>query len=130
MAKPEFYTVKDIAEMFQCSIDTVRRWIRCGRLECTKAGHVIRITPKQLQKFMKENEGGDEVRTAPKPRYNADGSPCYMGGGIPQPKLCPHCGETLETARGLVYTDQSGVYAVFEDGKPTGQFFRTIGGKA
>jgi len=128
MAKPEFYTVKDIAEMFQCSIDTVRRWIRAGRLECTKAGHVIRVTPQQLAKFQKENKGGDSVRREPKPLYNKDGSPRYMGGSPRQPEVCPHCGEVLKPARDHVYTDQPGVYAIFENGQPTGLFYRTIGG--
>lgn len=127
MGKPEFYTIQQIAEMFSCSTDTVRRWIKAGRLEVTKAGRFIRIDQKQLDKFLRENKGGDSVKREPKPLYDKDGEPRYMGGHKPQPKTCPHCGEPLEPARGFVYTDQGGVYAEFQDGEPTGRYMRTIG---
>ena len=55
MAKPEFYTVQQLAEMFSCSVYTVRRWIKSGRLECLRVSHVIRVTPQQLAKFTREN---------------------------------------------------------------------------
>lgn len=125
MAKPEFYTMNDIAEMLSCSVYTVRRWIKAGRLECTKAGHFVRISPQQLDKFMKANKGGTEMQGTPTPQY-INGEPRYMGGHKPQPKTCPHCGEPLEPARGFVYTDLPGVYAEFQDGKPTGRYMRTI----
>ena len=55
MAKPEFYTVQQLAEMFSCNVYTVRRWIKAGRLDCMRVSHVIRVTPQQLAKFTREN---------------------------------------------------------------------------
>lgn len=125
--RKEFYTVQEVAAKTGVSIATVRRWIKSGKLDSTQAGHIFRVSPEQLAAFMNGNKGSRSISAGPQPLYNADGSPQYMGGTVPQPKICPHCGEQLETVRGLVYTDQSGVYAIFEDGQPTGQFMRTIG---
>lgn len=63
MAKPEFYTVQQLAEMFSCSVFTVRRWIKAGRLECVRVSHVIRVTPQQLAKFTRENSLKAEPKT-------------------------------------------------------------------
>lgn len=59
----KYYTVPEVAEMFQCSIDTVRHWIRTGRLERVKLGRLVRITPEQLQRFMQENAAPEYEKT-------------------------------------------------------------------
>lgn len=130
MKKPEYYTLQDVANLLSCSYDTVRAWTRCGRLECTKVGRFVRISPQQLDKFMKENaNGGDSMKKDKpelyRPLYDKDGKPRYTSEPE-QPKTCPHCGEPIEPVRGQVYTNVAGVYAIFEDGKPTGQFIRTV----
>lgn len=51
------YTVKEIAEMLKTNPETVRRWIRSGRLEATqdsrKEGNLV--TEQMLQAFLKES---------------------------------------------------------------------------
>ena len=51
------YTVKEIAEMLKTNPETVRRWIRSGRLEATqdsrKEGNLV--TEQMLQAFLKKS---------------------------------------------------------------------------
>ena len=51
------YTVKEIAQMLKTNPETVRRWIRSGRLEATqdsrKEGNLV--TEQMLQEFLKES---------------------------------------------------------------------------
>lgn len=49
------YTVKDIAELLDTSTETVRRWIRSGKLqaeqESRKEGNLV--TKERLEEFLK-----------------------------------------------------------------------------
>lgn len=51
------YTVKDIAEMLDTSTETVRRWIRSGKLpaeqESRKEGNLV--TKEKMEEFLKNN---------------------------------------------------------------------------
>ncbi len=51
----KIYTSKELAEMFQCDIQTIRRYIKDGKLKALRFGKEYRITQEQLDKFI---EGG------------------------------------------------------------------------
>ncbi len=53
VSKP-YYTVEDIAKELEVSVDTVRNWIKAGRLEAFKVGRDYRISREQFQRFMDE----------------------------------------------------------------------------
>lgn len=55
----EFYTVKDIANMLSVNEETVRRWIREGKLEAERGSgrQGSKISDTALKSFLGENKG-------------------------------------------------------------------------
>lgn len=55
----EFYTVKEIAHMLSVNEETVRRWIRDGRLEAERGSgrQGSKISDAALKKFLEGNKG-------------------------------------------------------------------------
>jgi len=55
----EFYTVKDIAEMLSVNEETVRRWIRDGKLDAERGNgrQGSKVNDISLKKFLIENKG-------------------------------------------------------------------------
>jgi len=47
------YTAPEIAVIAKVHIDTVRRWIRSGKLNAVRFGKEYRITEEELQAFLK-----------------------------------------------------------------------------
>jgi len=56
-SRPEWLTVHDIAALLHASEDTVRRWIRAGRLRANFFGGRIgyRVTDSDLQEFLRQH---------------------------------------------------------------------------
>jgi excisionase family DNA binding protein len=57
---PEFYTVKLIAEVFGAHPQTVRRWVRAGRISALKAGdrnHKLWFTWPDVRAFLDTRTG-------------------------------------------------------------------------
>ncbi len=54
----QYFTVEDIAEQLGVSVDTVRNWIKQGKLEAYKVGRDYRISREQFEKFMEERRTG------------------------------------------------------------------------
>lgn len=50
--RPQHLTVDDVAEEFQCSERTVRRWISEGRLLAFKVGREWRIRSSDLDRLI------------------------------------------------------------------------------
>ncbi len=50
-----YLTVKDIATRLQVSEQTVWRWIRSGELPSIKLGGQYRVSPDDLQDFLKKH---------------------------------------------------------------------------
>jgi excisionase family DNA binding protein len=50
-----YLTVKDIANRLQVSEQTVWRWIRSGELPSIKLGGQYRVSPDDLQDFLKKH---------------------------------------------------------------------------
>jgi len=47
-------TVKEAAEELNVTEQSVRRWIKQGKLQRIKLSKSVRIAPKELQRFIKE----------------------------------------------------------------------------
>jgi excisionase family DNA binding protein len=45
-------TVEEVAEVMRCHPDTVRAWIRRGRLDYWRQGRLTRVTKAQLTRFL------------------------------------------------------------------------------
>ena len=50
----QLQTIEDVAELFQVSAKTVRRWIDAGDLPAAKLGAQWRIRPRDLELFIRE----------------------------------------------------------------------------
>ena len=48
----KFYTVQETAELLQVTAQTVRAYIRQGRLEATRIGRPLLITENNLKEFL------------------------------------------------------------------------------
>lgn len=48
----KFMTPREVAEILQINEQTVRRYLREGKLKGLKIGHTWRISEKQLQEFI------------------------------------------------------------------------------
>ncbi len=47
-----FLTVEDVAERLRIHPQTVRGWIRTGRLSAVRAGRLLRVSPVALEHFL------------------------------------------------------------------------------
>ena len=47
----QLQTIEDVAELFQVSAKTVRRWILAGDLPAAKLGNQWRMHPKDVERF-------------------------------------------------------------------------------
>jgi excisionase family DNA binding protein len=52
----EFFTVEEIADKLKVSEQTIRAWIREGRLEAYKFGRAHRIPAASFQQFMEQSK--------------------------------------------------------------------------
>ena len=52
----KFYTVREIAELLQVTAQTVRSYIRQGRLEATRIGRPLLITENNLKDFLQATD--------------------------------------------------------------------------
>ena len=49
-----FYTISDIAILFAVSEQTVRKWIKEGKLQSFKVGRGVRVTAEALRNYLAE----------------------------------------------------------------------------
>lgn len=55
MIEDTLHTVKEVAEIFEVDPETVRRWIRRGKIKYVKVGErFIRIPRKEIERLMGE----------------------------------------------------------------------------
>ena len=52
----KFYTVREIAELLQVTAQTVRAYIKQGRLEATRIGRPLLITENNLKDFLQATD--------------------------------------------------------------------------
>lgn len=48
------YTISDIATIFTVSEQTVRKWIKDGKLQSFKVGRGVRVTAEALRSYLAE----------------------------------------------------------------------------
>jgi len=51
---PELFTVKEVAKMFKCDPQTIRRYIKEGLLGAVRLKGEYRITQEDINTFLKE----------------------------------------------------------------------------
>lgn len=56
MENPKYLSPEDIAERYSIKADTVRKWIREGKLRAAKIGRVWRVEETDLDNFIKFNK--------------------------------------------------------------------------
>lgn len=57
----QYYTTEEVAEMLKVTPDSVRRWIRSGKLKSIKlSGKFIRISQADLQAFIESQRGSTD----------------------------------------------------------------------
>jgi excisionase family DNA binding protein len=50
----KFYTVKEVSETISVTAQSVRAWIRSGRLQAVRVGRPLLISERNLMDFLKE----------------------------------------------------------------------------
>jgi excisionase family DNA binding protein len=55
---PRFFTVSDVADLFDVSPRSVRRWIKSGDLPVHRFGGVVRISDSDLRTFAATHREG------------------------------------------------------------------------
>lgn len=53
----KFYTVPEVAKAFHVTTNTVRTWIKSGRLKSQRIGRPILITEKNVREFLQVSTG-------------------------------------------------------------------------
>lgn len=59
----KLYTVQKVAELFSVTSETVRNWIKSGRLSAVKINGYFRVSNSELKKFANSRYGGSAVPT-------------------------------------------------------------------
>lgn len=49
------YTIRELAEILKVHQNSIRRWIKSGKLKVNRVGGAIRITEKQLNEFVERS---------------------------------------------------------------------------
>jgi len=52
-----FYTIPEVAQALRVTPQTIRAWIKTGRLRSQRIGRPIFITEKNLREFLKQSTG-------------------------------------------------------------------------
>ena len=52
----KFYTVEEVAKMLNVSLQTIRRYIKSGKLQAIKLGKSYKISQEHVDKALKEHE--------------------------------------------------------------------------
>lgn len=55
-----YYTPEEVAERLSVHPNTVRLWLRQGRMSAVRAGRLWRVRESDLQAFLKESRGQEE----------------------------------------------------------------------
>ena len=56
-----YYSIKNISEMLKCDSETVRRWVRTGKLKATKVDLKFRIKEEDIIELLKERTTGIDL---------------------------------------------------------------------
>lgn len=56
----EFYTVDELAKLLKLHPETIRRYLKKGKIEASKMGKRYRISDEDLKRFLEESKGSDK----------------------------------------------------------------------
>jgi excisionase family DNA binding protein len=56
VSEQEFLTIEEVAARLRVKPDTVRAWLRQGRLQGVKAGRLWRIRPQAVEAFIRTTQ--------------------------------------------------------------------------
>ncbi len=59
MSEDKLLLIEDVARRWQCSVDTVRRLLRTGKLSGVKVGALWRISAEAVKKYEAENTAAE-----------------------------------------------------------------------
>ena len=65
MMRKDFYSVKELSELFMVNVQTIRRWIETGRLTGKKLGHNYRVSDAALKEFLGDEHYHGVIDTLP-----------------------------------------------------------------
>lgn len=54
----ELFTVQEVADKLKIHVQTVRKWIKEGKIKALKLGSDWRVTEQSISEFLKSNEAG------------------------------------------------------------------------
>lgn len=60
--KPTMYTLSEVADLFRVTKESVRRWIRSGKLKASRAGREYKVSRHDLEEFYRARGGGELFR--------------------------------------------------------------------
>ena len=60
----EVLTVKQAADQLQVTQETIREWLKSGRLKGVKLGHIWRIDKAALDRLLEGDEDRDDIAAA------------------------------------------------------------------
>jgi len=58
--KPDIMTTKEVAALYRFEVETVRRWVRMGRLRALRVGSQMRFRRKDVVNAMERFEYGED----------------------------------------------------------------------
>ncbi len=58
----EVLTVKQAADQLQVTQETIREWLKVGRLKGVKLGHIWRIDKEALERLLAGDEDADDAK--------------------------------------------------------------------
>lgn len=50
----EYYTLHEVADLLSCHYQSIRTWIRVGKLKAVKIGRVYRVSREAIEEFVQE----------------------------------------------------------------------------
>jgi excisionase family DNA binding protein len=72
MAEEEFFSLRDVADRLKVSEQTVRRWVKSGRLKAYKPGLEYRIQASDLQGFLESRTPKAEAPSPSPPELSEE----------------------------------------------------------
>ncbi len=56
VAEKPFLTLEDIADLLELNVNTVRRYVREGKIKAIRLGKSYRVRREEFERFLKEQE--------------------------------------------------------------------------
>ena len=67
MVKERLMTIQEVAEYLQCSVSTLRRWVRRGKVPHYRMGKMVRFRRSELDAWLIAFQEGEWSRQAANP---------------------------------------------------------------